>query len=72
MSDLTFGERYLLYSLIDQGARHDNDTIEDRVLVNTGLAERYANPFTGHTMIRVTEQGRKRALAPANAGETGR
>jgi hypothetical protein len=55
---LTFAERYLLYWLIDIGVRYDEDRIEDRVLINRGLAERYANPITGHTMIRVTDAGR--------------
>jgi hypothetical protein len=58
---LTFAERYLLYSLVDQGPRYDDDTIEDRVLVNTGHAERYAHPSTGHGMIRATAAGRLRA-----------
>ena len=69
---LTFGERFLLYMLIDSGARYDEDRIEDRVLINRGLAERYPNPHTGHTMIRVTDAGRKlhdAAFPPAVASE---
>lgn len=56
---LTFGERFLLYMLVDIGPRYDADTTEYRVLVNNGLAERYPNPFTGRTMVRVTEAGKK-------------
>ena len=40
MAALTFAERLMLYSLIDEGPRTDDDGTEERVLVNTGLAER--------------------------------
>lgn len=56
---LTFDERYLLYMLIDGGERFDHDRIEDRVLINRGLAERFSDPLTGHAMIRVTDAGRR-------------
>lgn len=72
MSDkLTFGERFLLYMLVDGGARYDYDRTEDRVLINRGLAERYTNEFTGHGMIRITDAGRQLhdvACPPAQLG----
>lgn len=60
-SDLTLSERFTLYALIDVGDKYDDDTTEDRVLINRGFAERYPNPRTGHTMMRVTDAGRTRA-----------
>jgi hypothetical protein len=56
---LTFGERFLLYMLVDGGPRYDYDRTEDRVLINRGLAERYPNPLTGHTMVRITDAGKQ-------------
>lgn len=72
MSDeLTFSERHLLYLLIDAGARYDNDTADERVLINRGLAERFANPFAGHTMVRASGAGHRlhdTAFPPAHRG----
>ncbi len=56
MTLLTYAERLLLYSLIDRGPTEDEDTIECRVLVNCGLAERFAGHH-GAGMIRVTDAG---------------
>lgn len=55
---LTFGERLLLYMLIDGGPRDDYDRTEDRVLINRGLAERFTGEG-GVTMIRVTAAGQQ-------------
>jgi hypothetical protein len=60
-NQLTYSERLLLYCLVDEGPRFDDDTPEDRVLVNSGLAERFNDPITGHGMIRVTAAGKLRA-----------
>lgn len=57
MVELTYAERYLLGSLRQFGARHDHDTIAERVLVNTGLAERFHDRH-GFGMVRITDAGR--------------
>lgn len=63
-TELTYSERISLHSLVDRGPRVDHDTIEDRVLVNTGYAERY-HALDGIGMIRATPTGEHRVNGAA-------
>jgi hypothetical protein len=58
---LTSVEKLHLQNLANSGPFEDHDTIEDRVLVNSYYAERFADPETSRIMLRVTEAGRLRA-----------
>lgn len=56
LAELTYEERHLLALLLD-GPRHDHDTMADRVLINSGLAERIAIG-----QMQLTAPGRELAL----------
>jgi hypothetical protein len=56
-SEMTFEEKLTLYLLADRD-QQDDDTKADRVLINTGLAERY-DPG----MMRITPAGTAALMA---------
>lgn len=62
-SDLTYAEKYLLGSLAQFGPRREFDTISERVLVNTGFAERFHDE-NGLGMVRLTEKARATLSEP--------